>query len=127
MSGDAGGGDVSVYRDGDQWRYRKVVHRMDGTKVRISGTPDINTEEHALLAELANVQREIAKELAERTSVDVTEVADFTEVELSRYEAAARRAGVTLREFIISACDAVVAYEAAQEFCDTTPDAEPVF
>lgn len=31
--------------------------------------------------------------------------------ELSRYDLAAKRAGLTLREFIVSACDAVVDYD----------------
>lgn len=43
---------MAVRRDGNgTWRFRKVVRRRDGTKVRISGTPTINTKVEAERAE----------------------------------------------------------------------------
>lgn len=39
------------------WRYRKLVTLLDGTKERISGTPDINTKAAAEAAERAHIDR----------------------------------------------------------------------
>jgi hypothetical protein len=41
------------------WRYRKAFTRNDGTKVRISGTPEINTRAGAEAAELQHATRVI--------------------------------------------------------------------
>jgi integrase len=43
-------------KDG-RWRYRKVVHFHDGSAMRISGTPDINTKVAAEAAERAHIER----------------------------------------------------------------------
>lgn len=44
-------------RCGDTWRYRKWVVLRDGRKVRISGTPSINTKQAAESAERAHIER----------------------------------------------------------------------
>ncbi len=54
------------------WRYRIVVKKPDGTKVRISGTPEINTKAAALQEERLHIER--LKEPApmfERYRIDV--------------------------------------------------------
>jgi integrase len=52
---------VAVYKRkdewGDTWRYRRVVRLPDGTKVRIAGTPTINTKRAAEEVERAHVER----------------------------------------------------------------------
>ena len=49
---------MAVRRDKrGKWRYRKVVKLLDGTKVRISGTPTRNTREAAEQDERAHIER----------------------------------------------------------------------
>lgn len=49
---------MSVYKDtAGRWRYRIVVKRHDGSKVRISGTPEINTRAAAQSEERADIER----------------------------------------------------------------------
>ncbi len=50
---------MSVKKDAGRWRYRVVVKLPDGAKVRISGTPTVNTRDHALRAEREHVERAI--------------------------------------------------------------------
>ena len=45
-------------RDGT-WRYRTVMKLPDGSKLRISGTPEINTKEAAKEAERADIERRL--------------------------------------------------------------------
>jgi integrase len=40
-----------------KWRYRVLVRLPDGRRVRISGTPAINTKQHAEIAERAHIAR----------------------------------------------------------------------
>jgi integrase len=46
---------MAVRRDERQWRYRKVVKLPDGRKVRVSGTPALNTRQAAEEAERAHI------------------------------------------------------------------------
>lgn len=52
---------MAVYKRKDEWggvwRYRKVVRLPDGRKVRIAGTPAINTKKAAEEAERAHIER----------------------------------------------------------------------
>lgn len=48
---------MAVRRDQGRWRYRTVVKLPDGRKVRISGTPAVDTTDAARLAERAHVLR----------------------------------------------------------------------
>lgn len=48
---------MSVRRDGGVWRYRKVIKLANGTKVRISGTPNVNTKQAAESAEREHIDR----------------------------------------------------------------------
>lgn len=48
---------MAVYRDSDQWRYRKRVKLPDGRVERISGTPAINTKQAAEGAGRAHIER----------------------------------------------------------------------
>ena len=49
---------MAVRRDGNgRWRYRKMVRLPDGRKVRISGTPALNTKLEAERAERAAIER----------------------------------------------------------------------
>ena len=41
----------------DQWRYRRLVTLPDGTKERITGTPELNTKAAALIAEESHIKR----------------------------------------------------------------------
>ena len=43
-----------------RWRYRKVITLPDGSRKRISGTPDKNTKKAAEEAERAHIEREMA-------------------------------------------------------------------
>src|SRR5579871_5040453 len=43
-------------KDG-RWRYRKVVHLPDGSRMRISGSPDVNTKLAAEAAERVHIER----------------------------------------------------------------------
>jgi integrase len=45
------------YRHRNRWRYRKWVTLRDGRKVRVSGTPAVNTNQAAEAAERAHVER----------------------------------------------------------------------
>ena len=42
-----------------RWRYRKVITLSDGSKRRITGTPDINTKQAAEEAEREHIAREV--------------------------------------------------------------------
>lgn len=48
---------MSVYKDGSQWRYRRLVTLPNGSTERISGTPAINTKIEAEKAERAHIER----------------------------------------------------------------------
>jgi hypothetical protein len=49
---------MAVRRDEEgRWRYRKVVKLPDGRKVRVSGTPTLNTKVEAERAECEHVHR----------------------------------------------------------------------
>jgi hypothetical protein len=58
------GGIHAVVRDSRDgtWRYRKVVKLPDGRKVRINGTPAINTKQAAEAAERAHIIRALDPE-----------------------------------------------------------------
>jgi integrase len=79
---------VSVYRDGDTWRYRKVV-RIGDERVRISGTPDVNTKLHAERAEREHIERVISTATIARHApeslVEKPPVPTFTEFFEGRY------------------------------------------
>ncbi len=47
-------------KDG-RWRYRKMVHLPDGSKTRVSGSPDINTKLAAEAAERAHIERALTE------------------------------------------------------------------
>lgn len=48
---------MSAYKTDGIWRYRIVVKRPDGSKQRISGTPEINTKAAALTEERLHIER----------------------------------------------------------------------
>jgi integrase len=73
---------MPVRRDRGQWRFRKVVHRPDGTKVRISGTPEVNKKWAAEKAEEAEVLRVLAPVAQPKPG---KEVPTFEEWFLGRY------------------------------------------
>lgn len=50
---------MAVYKRDDLWRYRKRVQLPDGTRIRIAGTPALNTKRAAEEAERAHVEREL--------------------------------------------------------------------
>jgi integrase len=49
----------------DQWRYRRLVTLPDGTKERITGTPELNTKAAALIAEENHVRRVLSQDKVE--------------------------------------------------------------
>ncbi len=53
---------MSVYKDdrSKQWRYRRLVTLPDGSKERISGTPEVNTKVAAEMAEREHIARLLA-------------------------------------------------------------------
>lgn len=48
---------MASFRRGSQWRYRKVVTLPSGARVRISGTPAVNTKAASEAAERAHIER----------------------------------------------------------------------
>ena len=48
---------MPAYRHGNRWRYRKWVQIRDGRKIRVGGTPAINTKQAAEAAERAHIER----------------------------------------------------------------------
>lgn len=48
---------MPAYRDGTQWRYRKLIRTLKGDALKISGTPKINTKMDAERAERAHITR----------------------------------------------------------------------
>jgi integrase len=48
---------MSAYKDGDVWRYHVRIKLPDGRRVRLKGTPAINTKAAALAAERAHIER----------------------------------------------------------------------
>ena len=51
---------MSAYKDGDRWRYHVRVKLPNGRRVRLKGTPAINTKAAALAAERAHIERALA-------------------------------------------------------------------
>jgi len=66
-------------RDGDQWRYRKWVGLRDGRRVRISGTPAINTRQAAEAAERAHIERLWNPVTAEKKEIEVPRFCEFAD------------------------------------------------
>ena len=66
-------------RDGDQWRYRKWVGLRDGRRVRISGTPAINTRQAAEAAERAHIERLWNPVAAEKKEIEVPRFCEFAD------------------------------------------------
>ena len=67
---------MPAYRDrGGRWRYRKVLCRPDGTKIRVNGTPAINKKWAAEQAEEDHLLRELeaARKLKARKEVPTFE------------------------------------------------------
>lgn len=64
---------MAVRRVDGTWRYRKVVRLFDGTKVRVSGTPTINTKLAAEEAERAHIERALHPLPASRKEVPTFE------------------------------------------------------
>jgi integrase len=62
---------------GDLWRYRKQITLPDGRKVRIAGTPAINTKKAAEEAERAHVERVLNPPPVERERKRMSEVFDL--------------------------------------------------
>ena len=66
-------------RDSDQWRYRKWVGLRDGRRVRISGTPAINTRQAAEAAERAHIERLWNPPPAEKKEIEVPRFCEFAD------------------------------------------------
>lgn len=66
-------------RDSDQWRYRKWVGLRDGRRVRISGTPAINTRQAAEAAERAHIERLWNPPAAEKKETEVPRFCEFAD------------------------------------------------
>jgi integrase len=60
------------------WRYRKKVKLPDGSKVRVSGTPSINTKLAAEDAERAHIERTL-KPVVATQKVEVPKFSDFAD------------------------------------------------
>ncbi len=82
---------MAVRRDNGQWRYRKVVKLPDGRKVRISGTPALNTRVAAEEAERTHVLR-ILHPPAPTIVKEVPRLADFKEKFLDHQRGNRRKA-----------------------------------
>lgn len=63
---------MTAYKDDATWRYRKVIKLPDGGKLRISGTPDINTKRGAEDAERAAIELAIKTATIEQHSPGAT-------------------------------------------------------
>jgi integrase len=95
---------VAAYRDGKQWRWRRQI-RLPGSKkkVRLSGTPAINTKAAALEAEHAAVEETLAGRTAHRESPTLASVADeyLAHVRLRRSPALADNRASQFRTHLI--------------------------
>ncbi|MBA3391170.1 MAG: tyrosine-type recombinase/integrase [Deltaproteobacteria bacterium] len=60
---------MTVYKDAGTWRYRKVV-KLESGRVRISGTPQINTKAGATTAEREHIERVIRHAVIEKHAPD---------------------------------------------------------
>src|SRR6185503_9574690 len=74
---------MPVYRRGDHWRYRKWVGLPDGRRIRIAGTPPINTKQAAEAAERAHIERLWNLKQPEKKEVPVPKFREFVEQFLS--------------------------------------------
>src|SRR6266545_1484943 len=66
-------------------RYRTLVHRLDGTTERVSGTPTLNTKRAAEQAERAHVDRVLRPPVAEPVKNEAPMLAAFGERFLETY------------------------------------------
>lgn len=70
---------MPVRRIGNQWRYRKWVGLRDGRRVRISGTPAINTKQAAEAAERAHIERLWSPPASEKKEIVAPRFEEFVE------------------------------------------------
>jgi hypothetical protein len=56
-------------KDIETWRYRKTITLPDGSKIRITGTPPINTRVAAEAAERDHIQRALNQKAAKPKEV----------------------------------------------------------
>jgi integrase len=64
---------MPAYRRSEKWGYRKWVKLLDGRRVRISGTPAVNTRAAAEAAERAHIERVLNPHSAEKKEVPTLE------------------------------------------------------
>jgi integrase len=76
---------MAARRDSCQWRYRKVIQLEDGRRIRISGTPAINTKLEAEAAERAHILRVLRPSEAKK---EVPKFKEFAAEFLRTYVAA---------------------------------------
>jgi len=74
---------MPVRRIGNQWRYRKWVGLRDGRRVRISGTPAINTKQAAEAAERAHIEHLWSPPASEKKEVVAPRFEEFAEQSLA--------------------------------------------
>jgi hypothetical protein len=79
------------------WRYQKVVRLTEGTKVRIGGTPAINTKVEAERVEREHILRVLHPTVAEREEVPHVQDVRGGEVAAGPPDAAGNRKN-TMRE-----------------------------
>ncbi len=79
---------MAAYKDPrtKSWRYRKWVQRPDGTRVRITGTPPIDTKAAAETAERRHIERVFTPEKYPQASVKKETLAEHAEKFLEHYK-----------------------------------------
>ena len=86
---------MPVRRVDEVWRYQKVVKLPDGARVRISGTPSLNTKAEAEREERAHIARVLNPAAQKKEAIPFTEFADRW---LTKYPPSVGNRPSTIRE-----------------------------
>jgi integrase len=88
------------------WRFRKWVMKPDGTRQRISGTPNVNTKkgaEHAEREAIRRIENPSAAPMPTTPPKEVPTVRDYSEIFLSGYAAAHKPSELASKKQILNA------------------------
>ena len=71
---------MGVHRDQHgRWRYRKRIRLLDGTFIRVKGSPALNTKAEAEIAERAHIERALRGALGQQAKKEVLTLSNFVD------------------------------------------------
>ena len=71
---------MGVHRDQHgRWRYRKRIRLLDGTFIRVKGSPALNTKAEAEIAERAHIERALRGALGQQAKKEVLTLSKFVD------------------------------------------------